>query len=211
MLNFAVKFYNLQTTPFKAVASVGRIMAKEKVITLDDFHKLEKNFDTVDHAIFGILFYGGLRLSELRGLTFPDFDFTNNRIAINRQLIKNTPSELKTGASKRVISMPQFVMDRIKNFLDALAAESQFPFRVWSPDIIRKRLVSYCKQAGIEPITPHTLRHSHATILISNNIPINIISKRLGHANITTTLNIYSHCFNNFDNDVVAIFEPVSK
>jgi integrase len=211
LLNFAVKFYNLKAVPFKAVSSVGRIMAKEKVITLDEFHKLEKNFDTVDHAIFDILFYGGLRLSELRGLTLPDFDFTKNQISINKQLIKDIPSDLKTGASKRVISMPQFVMDRIKTFLDALAAESQFPFLVWSPDIIRKRLTRYCKQAGIEPITPHALRHSHATILITNNIPINIISKRLGHANITTTLNVYSHCFNNSDGDVVAIFEKVSK
>jgi integrase len=182
-------------------------MAKEKVISVDDFHKLEQNFDIVDHAIFGILFYGGLRLSELRGLTVQDFDFKNNQISINKQLIKDSPSELKTDTSKRVISMPQFVMDKIRAFLGALAADSRFPFLVWSPDVIRSRLTRYCKRAGIEPITPHALRHSHATILITNNIPVNIISKRLGHANITTTLNVYSHCFNNSDGDVVAIFE----
>jgi integrase len=209
LLNFAVKFYDLQHPPFKAVASIGKMTAKEKVITEKDFHKLEQYFDVVDHAIFSILFYGGLRLSELRGLTVQDFDFKNNRISINKQLIKDSPSELKTDTSKRVISMPQFVMDRIRAFLDALAADSRFPFLVWTPAIIRHRLTRYCKYAGIEPISPHTLRHSHATLLITNSIPINIISKRLGHANITTTLNIYSHCFKNSDADVVALLDSI--
>ncbi len=209
LLNFAVKFYNLQTTPFKAVASIGKMTAKEKVISIDDFNKLEKCFDVVDHAIFDILFYGGLRLSELRGLTVSDFDFKNNQISINKQLIKDSPSELKTDTSRRVISMPQFVMNRIRTFLDALAAESQFPFLVWTPTIIRHRLTRYCKYAKIEPISPHTLRHSHATLLITKGIPINIISKRLGHANITTTLNIYSHCFKNSDADVVALLDSI--
>ena len=81
-------------------------------------------------------------------ISLQDFDFKNNQISINKQLIKDSPSELKTDTSKRVISMPQFVMDRIRDFLDALAADSRFPFLVWTPAIIRHRLARYCKYAG---------------------------------------------------------------
>lgn len=51
-----------------------------------------------------------------------------------------------------------------------------------------------CSKANIRTITLHQFRHSHATLLVNEGIPINDVSKRLGHSKISTTLDIYVHC-----------------
>lgn len=51
----------------------------------------------------------------------------------------------------------------------------------------------YCKKANITPIRIHDFRHSHATMLYNKKIKIKTIQKRLGHADISTTLNTYVH------------------
>lgn len=51
----------------------------------------------------------------------------------------------------------------------------------------------YCDLANVKRIRIHDFRHSHATLLISNNVPISAVTERLGHSNISTTLNVYTH------------------
>jgi integrase len=57
----------------------------------------------------------------------------------------------------------------------------------------------WLKRVGLPPITFHQLRHSHATILIANGIDIDSLSRRLGHAKISTTMNRYIHAINSRD------------
>ena len=54
----------------------------------------------------------------------------------------------------------------------------------------------YCEIAGVKKIRLHDFRHSHATLLLSKSVPITVIAQRLGHSDIATTLNIYSHLVN---------------
>lgn len=54
-------------------------------------------------------------------------------------------------------------------------------------------ILDTCKKAGIRAVTLHQFRHSHATFLVKNNIPITEISTRLGHSKVSTTLDVYNH------------------
>lgn len=56
----------------------------------------------------------------------------------------------------------------------------------------RKKKIA-CQKANLRPITLHQFRHSHATLLLSNGIILNEVSRRLGHSKTSTTLNTYCH------------------
>lgn len=58
---------------------------------------------------------------------------------------------------------------------------------------INNRLRIYCKKAGVEPISIHGLRHTHASLLIYDGVSIPSVAKRLGHANTITTQQTYLH------------------
>lgn len=58
---------------------------------------------------------------------------------------------------------------------------------------VNKCLRSICKKLNIKQITCHSLRHTHASMLLYKGINIKYISRRLGHKNVITTLDTYSH------------------
>jgi len=62
-----------------------------------------------------------------------------------------------------------------------------------SPTSVNRCKFKTCLLANIRPITLHQFRHSHATLLLNNNIPITEISRRLGHSKTSTTLDVYVH------------------
>ncbi len=65
--------------------------------------------------------------------------------------------------------------------------------RYYSPDRIGARVTELMKKAGIEGASLHSLRHTHASELMSHGVPIPTVAKRLGHANPNITLSIYAH------------------
>ena len=67
-----------------------------------------------------------------------------------------------------------------------------FPYAISS---IRKAFENGIKKSGVKRIRIHDLRHSHASMLVNMGMPINMISKRLGHENVQTTLDIYTHLY----------------
>ena len=72
-----------------------------------------------------------------------------------------------------------------------------------SDQTLRRRFDSYAQKAGVKKIRIHDLRHSHASLLINKGQNILIVSKRLGHSNITQTLNTYSHLMPNMQLEIV--------
>ena len=63
----------------------------------------------------------------------------------------------------------------------------------YSPDHRGQRVSELMRQCGLEGVSLHSLRHSCATILLSNGVPLAVVSEQLGHANQNITLSIYSH------------------
>ena len=68
-------------------------------------------------------------------------------------------------------------------------------------DVISKKFNRFLKENNLEHIRFHDLRHSHVTLLINSKVPIKVISERVGHSNINTTLNIYAHALKEMDSE----------
>jgi integrase len=65
--------------------------------------------------------------------------------------------------------------------------------RVRSPQIARNRLPDLCAAAGVPELSPHGLRHTAASLLLSAGVPAKVVSERLGHSSITITMDVYMH------------------
>jgi site-specific recombinase XerD len=143
-----------------------------------------------DCMIIKCLFYLGLRNSELRGLQVDDIDFINRTVKIvqgkgNKDRFVPIPSrgfaaELRQLAGKRTSGL----------LIEGRGIGSMLSYRH-----IRRIVKKYAIEAGIrkpEEIHPHTLRHSYATHLQNQGLPLNAIQQILGHENIETTT-IYLH------------------
>lgn len=88
--------------------------------------------------------------------------------------------------------------------------ESNFVFGGKMPlsdQTLRRKFDDYAKKAGVKKIRIHDLRHSHASLLINKGQNILIVSKRLGHGDITQTLNTYSHLFPNAQKQIIDSIE----
>lgn len=158
--------------------------------------------DITAKTIFNLFFYSGMREGELLALTLNDFNFDNSTVSINKSFAvvrgKQIIKEPKTPKSKRVVTLPLPVMEMIKGYASHLYGYT--PEQRLFPTVkstLNRTMQKYCEASGVRKIRIHDLRHSHASLLIEMGISPLQISERLGHEDIQTTLNIYSHLYPN--------------
>ena len=143
----------------------------------------------------------GLRRSEMFGITWDDVDFENKTISINksRQKVNGKMTVLlcKTPSSVRTITIPQSIVDK----LIALRAKSntKFIFEKIDYDSVTAWYRGWVRKNNLPYIRFHDLRHTHASLLLYKGVDIKTISERLGHSNIGTTMNIYTHVMHELD------------
>jgi integrase len=85
-------------------------------------------------------------------------------------------------------------------------------FTTWNgnpihPDAITSWFAGFIKRSGLKKVTLHSLRHTNATLMIADGVDIRTVSNRLGHANTSTTLNIYAHALKSRDSEAVEKLE----
>lgn len=189
----------------RLVIPAGKIQVKhkQKWLEKDELERLIKVLDlhgsepTWDKFIF-LLAKTGLRFAEACALTPADFDLDNLMLSVNKSWNHRDPKggfiPTKNPSSIRNISIDYRtarVFDRvIENLPEDKAIFVQK--RVFN-STVNERLKGLCKKAGVPAISCHGLRHTHASVLIASGIPIMVVSKRLGHSNVTTTQEIYTH------------------
>lgn len=192
----------------------------EEIEQLFNVLDLNNNYDYMFFIALKVALELGLRRGELGGLEWSDIDFKENLITINNNLIYSNGHVLmstpKTEESNRTI----YVSDQILNILKELKQKQEEnknkygEFYVlntfddkdydlvmaWQngkyihPMYYLDKLKKVLKKAGInKDIRFHDLRHTNATLLISQGIDFKTVQNRLGHKDINTTLNIYSH------------------
>ena len=188
IFNYAIRFHNLDKNPCHIAGSIGKKDADEmQILSLQEFNKMiDCVTDKENKFFYIILFWTGMRKGELLALTYEDVDFKNKTIMINKnfQIVKKERliTDPKTPRGRRVIAVNDVVLNCIKE--------------LWSTsykDSLKRQLDTACKKAGVPRIRVHDLRHSHASYLLSNGVNIVILSRRLGHEKVQTTLNIYCH------------------
>ncbi len=192
---------------------------------LSDFLKVCKEDCTpVDYTFFHLLAFSGLRSGEAIGLMWSDVDFENKRLSISRTAVvvgkKQTVQDPKTKRSKRVITLDDETLNvlklwkrqQIKEYFQvgkAYQHDSNYIFTnnrgEWLSTAAMKVKLQrfFCKHNKLKKITPHGFRHTHASLLFEAGVTAKIVSDRLGHNNVQTTLDMYTHINDNQRVEVV--------
>lgn len=201
ILNYAVKTEKIKTNPCNYVENICKKSNKMvKIINYKDIKKILKHIKIKEERIaIHTLFFTGLRIGELLALSLEDIDKKEMIIRINKnlQIIKGKTyiTAPKTPRSTRNI----IINKKIYKNIISIASKDNKQERIFNmtKNKLLKTFKKACRLNGINNIRLHDLRHSHVSFLIHEGIDFVSISRRLGHENITTTLNIYSHIYDN--------------
>ncbi|WP_239703877.1 MULTISPECIES: site-specific integrase [Mammaliicoccus] len=161
----------------------------DKFITLKQYSDLKKELKTKytdSSLVLFIMVVTGCRISGAINLKYDYIDRFKRTIYINEQ---------KTTTSPRTVEVSKKDMDHIYKVLEHRPATMDgyvFSNGI-STNAVNKALKGYCERLGIKQITTHAIRHTHCSYLLSKDVSIHYISKRLGHKNIKVTLEVYSH------------------
>lgn len=205
-----------------ALADAPRVQSREgKALTVEQARKVLATAE--DHrleAAFTVALSLGLRRSELLGLAWPDLDLdaTPPALTIRRSLKRHRGAGLvleepKTRRSRRTIHLPGPVAASLKRHRAKQAEERLKAGELWQstpddvdlvfrtatgeaidPNNFGRAVRQLCKDAGIPGTwSPHSLRHSAASLLLAQGVPLKVISEVLGHSSIKVTADVYSH------------------
>ncbi|MDD3169823.1 MAG: tyrosine-type recombinase/integrase [Eubacteriales bacterium] len=162
-----------------------------------------------DAAILELLFAGGLRVSELCCLTFPDLDIDSGRLRIHGK-----------GNKERIVYLENSEITQVlKEYLEirsTLHIDLPFLFVTkfrgpMSTQGVRDLVTKYTKLAGISKnITPHVFRHSFASLMLEEGVDIKFIQDFLGHSSISTT-QIYLHTTGEKKREIMSKMHPRRK
>lgn len=219
IFNYAVRFYNLKENPCHKAGSIGKKNADEMNIwSTEEFGKFinsEKLVNPIAKTGFQTLFWTGLRIGELLALTREDIDLEKKILRVNKSYqrlkgrdIITTP---KTPRSNRIIEISDNLVNVLENYFEKLydlkKKDRIFPCTKYLFEHEIKRIA---KAENMESIRLHDLRHSHASLLIHLGVNPVLISKRLGHEKVETTLNTYSHIYPNANISMMNLLNDIS-
>lgn len=169
-----------------------------------------------------LLLYTGVRRGELCGLEWKDIDRERGVINILRasqyQKGKGTVTvPTKNASSERAVKVPKIVfdiLDEYREYYNSLRNQfgtawtetdrlfvrtDKIPGTPINPDTINFWLDNFIKKNKLEHFTPHSIRHTFATLQISAGVPIRVLQARTGHSQASTLVNIYSHAIRSAD------------
>jgi integrase len=215
VFNYAVKYYRLENNPCRLAGTMGKKNADEMEIwTVDEFNRFIKAVEDkpTSKVIFNLLFWTGMRSGEMLALTVEDFDFQANTVSISKNYARHNREDLilppKTPKSKRVITLPPFLSQMVRAYSTSIYANDPSG-RLFgqTKHYLLHEMIRGCKKSGVKRIRIHDLRHSHASFLIEKGFSPLLIADRLGHENIETTLQTYSHLYPNKHSEVATLIE----
>lgn len=170
----------------------------------DDLRAFEHSFDNEDREykiVFMTMFYGALRVSELRALKVKSLNFEDNTIAINSQynnrehLVNRTKNK-----NERTIILPSAFMKELEAYVkEKKLTSNEFLFQnKLNTNCISQRTINdifnkHVKAIGLPQMTLHGLRHSFATRMFDKGYDVKEVQQHLGHLNMNTTMGFYIH------------------
>lgn len=209
-LNYCVRKKLISYNPAAIVGNFKKIKKEKEYLTYQEFINLLSVVDNIrDLFIIQLLFYTGLRVSEMLGLSTKSIITTEQgtSLSITETYYKGEIREkAKTEGSMDDLFLDDVTVDAYNTFLEYrkenninskyLFANNKGKSEVIGDKAIRDMIKKYLKKAGINKnITPHKFRHSHAALLIYMGKTLEDIKVRLRHKDIRTTSNEYGHMY----------------
>ncbi len=219
LLEFAVKMDYLQVNPLNKLGNFTAPVDTSVDGDTMDFYTVEefrryiaaayayaKEKNTIAawscYVFFCIAFYTGARKGEIRALRW--CDIKDGCLSIIQSMNdSNVVTAPKNKSSIRSIGIPaplHKILTAHKERCSSAAAFTDECFicgglRAISHTYLHIRNIDFATVAGLRVIRVHDFRHSHASLLINNGISIQEVARRLGHSDVTTTMNIYAHLY----------------
>ncbi len=172
----------------------------------------------------------GCRIGELAALRWKDIDLRGNTLAVSGSLRKvkgEWIGELpKTESGQRAISLPAEAIAALRRQKGQQSKwhlkvghcwqEKGLVFTTFKGEPLNRSTVEQaqgreCQNLGLRQLTPHQLRHLHASLLLSKGLPITAVSSRLGHANPSVTMSVYAHAMKRQDEEAAKVISDVLK
>lgn len=216
IFNFGIKFHGTQNNPAKIAGNFE--LEDERKIVFWEHEEFQQFIEVVEdklyRAFFMTLYYSGARKGELLALTWNDIDFEEGALNINKTLYNREVTKPKTKASIREILLPSYVMGALNELRKNPYAPLKGRYVVFgefydpiSTTTLDRKYAQYVKEAGVEKIRLHDFRHSHASYLIDKGASPHVVAARLGHSDVATTLNTYSHLYPSKQKEIVELME----
>lgn len=216
VLQYAIEESIIEHNPAKDAKKPKVQTKKEEGLQTEDVDIIREcltNESIKWETMINLFISAGLRRGELCGLKWSDYDRKNNVLKIRRSLLQYNglgtfEADTKTKESKRDIPLPEAMKGMLKSYEAYYLGEKLKYSDSWedngymffrengkciSPDSVTQYLSKFAKKYELHHIHPHQLRHYYGSFLISNDVDIPTVSRLMGHSNITTTLNIYTH------------------
>lgn len=211
MFNHMIRYHALAMgNPVYAVGALeGRETDARSIWTAEEYLRFSGQMAERPHLhlAFELLFWCGLRRGEMLALTYEDFDLDKGTVRITKSLSRiggrDAVGPPKTRQSNRIVTMPGFLVDEIGDYLSwnkgSNPADRVLPKVTVST--LGKALARGARDAGLQRIRVHDLRHSHASMLIEKGFSVPAIAARLGHSGQEIT-HRYMHPYSNADSRI---------
>ena len=232
ILQYGVTMQVIQHNPARDVIIPRKQQNKEHKVKFFSNQELKQFLDYLedldqssyenffDYVLYKTLLATGCRIGEALALAWSDIDLKKGIISISKTLNRyqetNTP---KSKAGLREIDIDKATVSLLKQYKKRQQVQSwklgrsesivftPFTTKYAYACLLRKRLQGHFKAASVPDISFHGFRHTHATIMLYAGIEAKDLQYRLGHSNISMTLNTYVHATKEGAKKAVSIFE----
>ena len=218
IFSHAVNYYDLPRNPARLAGRIGNEIPKEmKFWTTEEYLKFsEAIMDKPEYYYaFEILYWTGIREGELLALTPEDFDLEKMTLRINKTYHRAKGRDIitdpKTKKSNRIIKIPEFLADEVRDYLDMLYEQEpdQRMFAI-TKYALAHEMERGCRISGVKKIRIHDLRHSHVSLLINMGYSALAIGERVGHEAEKITYR-YAHLFPTVQTEMANRLENLRK
>lgn len=177
-----------------------------RVIAVDDFERLlEHTSDPLWRTVMIVLAYTGLRFSELAGLRWDQVDLQDRQLCVRYAFVCGYWGTPKNGRVRYVS-----LIERVVSSLMQLERAGELVFQRNGKPLVYESVYSAiersCKRAGLPRISPHVLRHTFASNIVSRGGGLQAVQELLGHATMTMTLR-YAHLAQSVLRSAVGLLE----
>lgn len=221
-----ISFLKFIEQPYEVAVKGHRRVDDTGVPYLVDDYTITKEMPEQLRILLILAVYTGLRKGEIVALQWSDIDFDKETLSVKRSVsvVNGEPmcKSPKTKNSIRTIAIPHFLMERLAKWKSDQSSYQQSLGDYWQGnnwifiqsngkmmnystpyETLRDAITRYNKDKPEEQALPmipfHGLRHTSATLLIASNQDLKTVSRRMGHAQTSTTMNIYAHALRECD------------
>jgi integrase len=197
VLNYAYREDYLDKDAGKYIERLPQKYEEPDFLSTEDIKLFLQQVKSKYYPFFLCAVMTGLRQGELLGLRWGDIDFSKNQIYVRRSYYRGTFVKPKSERSKRAVNIPPILTKALMGLTSSYLKDGiVFCDKGGTPysyKTIEREFKQALRLAGLRRVKFHSLRHSYTALLIAQGEHSKYIQSQLGHASITTTMDIYGH------------------